>query len=544
MIVKVAFIYSGLSRTIIDSIKTLNNKLNNKEIQYDIYVYTEINEIDTSYLHKKFNINDLYLLDNVKSILVDKSASVNLQPDPTIYKSEKEINAYYQWYKINRVYSIIDKNIDYDYIIRIRSDLFILENLDTILLDINNIANNIANIANNANNTIYIPIGNNIYDSRHKINERSDNNDICIDSINDQFAIGTPYVMNIYCNIINEIDEYIKNSNSIETCSEIMLAQHLKKYNIHVERFKLDYKLVLSLCNTIGITGNSGAGKSTLTHLIENIFKFDKKIILETDRYHKWERGHPEWNTKTHLNPQSNYLEKLHEDTFNLKLGNDIYAVDYDHGTGKFTPLEKVESKENIVICGLHTLYNNNLRDIIDLKIFIDTQESLQYYWKIKRDVIERGYNIEKVLKSIQSRKEDYLHYIQPQKEYSDIIIHYYADNIVDIVNIDNINIINNIAENNYKEKQPPNILLKILIKYNIFDLLKDNLNKFADYITVTSNIYDNNFITLNINNDITQKEIYGYLSSLGINFLNNEDIYDGYNGVIQLIIALILYKS
>ena len=53
---KICFIYSGLSRTLIESIKQLNNKITNTSIQYDIYIHTELNEIDTSYLHKKLNI--------------------------------------------------------------------------------------------------------------------------------------------------------------------------------------------------------------------------------------------------------------------------------------------------------------------------------------------------------------------------------------------------------------------------------------------------------------------------------------------------------
>jgi hypothetical protein len=490
---KICFIYSGLSRTLIESIKQLNYKITNTSIQYDIYIHTELNEIDTSYLHKKLNIETLYSLDNVKSILVDS------KPDlPDIYKTDKEISMYYQWYKIYRIYSIIKNDINYDYIVRIRSDLFILENLNNILLNLEN-------------SKIYIPTGNNIYDRNHITND---------ESINDQFAIGTPLIMNIYANLINEINEYI----SPNTCSEIILAKHLKKYNIQIERIKLDYKLVLSLCNLIGISGNSGSGKSTLTNIIESIFKFDKKVVLETDRYHKWERGNPEWNIKTHLNPESNYLEKLQEDTFNLKLGNDIFTVDYNHTTGKFTPIEKISAKENIIICGLHTLYNNKMRDIIDIKVYIDTQESIQYYWKLNRDVNNRGHTVDKVLKSIDSRKEDYIKFIEPQKKCSDIIIQYYTE-----------------KEFDWKKNIIPDILLKISIKHELFNILYECITYFNNYITISS--YINNFITIQITDLINNKEIYDYIIKHGIDFINLNEIHHGHNGIIQLLFALLLYK-
>ena len=492
---KICFIYSGLTRTLIDSIKLLNEKITDETIKYDICVYSEINEIETSYLHKKYNINNLYNLNNIKTVLIENKINI-----PDKYKTEKEINIYCQWYKINRIFSIIDFNINYDYIIRIRSDLFILENLDSILLNL-------------SSDKLYIPISNDL-------NDFNNNN-----GINDQFAIGSPEIMKVYSNLINNIDDYITSPNIF---SEFLLLKHLTKYNIHIARFNLNYKLILSLCNVIAISGNSGSGKSTITEIIKKVFKFDKKIILETDRYHKWERGHNEWINKTHLNPESNYLEKLHKDTFNLRLGNDIFTVDYDHSTGKFTSPEKIESNENIIICGLHTLYNDNLRDIVDFKIFVDTQESLQKYWKLKRDVNERGYTTEKVINSIESRKEDYNKYILPQKNYSDIIISFYSK--------DSINI------NEWNKIPSPNILLKINIKLEIYhNILYEKLNKFKEFINTFE--YNQENVIIYFNDSINKKIIYDYITNHNINFINIDEINDGYYGIIQLIFIILLYK-
>ena len=66
------------------------------------------------------------------------------------------------------------------------------------------------------------------------------------------------------------------------------------------------------------------------------------------------------WKKSTHLNPNSNYITKMQKDVFDLKIGKNIYQVDYDHKTGIFTQEECIESKDTVIVCGLHSLYNNN----------------------------------------------------------------------------------------------------------------------------------------------------------------------------------------
>ena len=65
------------------------------------------------------------------------------------------------------------------------------------------------------------------------------------------------------------------------------------------------------------------------------------------------------------------------------------------------------------------------MRDLIDIKVYLDTEKGLRNYWKIKRDVHERKYNKEEVQNKIKSREEDGLKYIEPQKEFADVIIRY-----------------------------------------------------------------------------------------------------------------------
>jgi uridine kinase len=235
----------------------------------------------------------------------------------------------------------------------------------------------------------------------------------------------------------------------------------------------------LSLFNTIAITGDSGSGKTTVSKILQNVF--NNSFVLECDRYHKWERNDKNWENYTHLNPSSNFITKMQNDVFDLKIGNNVYQIDYNHETGKFTDKELIESKENIIVCGLHSLYISD--KILNLKIYMDTDDNLRIPWKIKRDILKRGYTIEKIYKQIMDRKHDFDKYIKIQREKSDIIICFYTDTIFDI--------------NNFDINYNPVVYLKIGIKSiyklsNVMDKLVINKMEWLDdfyYLYFGSNV-------------------------------------------------------
>lgn len=191
---------------------------------------------------------------------------------------------------------------------------------------------------------------------------------------------------------------------------------------------------------SIGISGDSGAGKSTLIEMIKNIFGEKNILFLEGDGDHKWERGDEMWKQITALNPKANYIHKQAEDLNKLRRSQNVFRVEYDHDTGKFTESSKVKSKPYIVLCGLHALYLPKMRKNLDLKIYMDVDEKLRRYWKIQRDVYQRGYKKEKVLEAIEQRMPDALKYIYPQKKYADILIRYFDQNLEDYT-IENYNV-------------------------------------------------------------------------------------------------------
>ncbi len=183
---------------------------------------------------------------------------------------------------------------------------------------------------------------------------------------------------------------------------------------------------------TIGIAGDSGAGKSTMIDVLEKGLGISNLQYIEGDGDHRWERGNHFWDDYTALNPKANYLYRQAEDLERLRLGSAVRRVDYDHSTGKFTAPKRVTSKKFVVLCGLHAMYLPQTRKYLDLKIYMDSDETLRRYWKIQRDTSFRGHAKETVLQSIEERLPDAEKYIYPQKKYADLIVKYYDKNLHD----------------------------------------------------------------------------------------------------------------
>lgn len=177
---------------------------------------------------------------------------------------------------------------------------------------------------------------------------------------------------------------------------------------------------------TIGIAGDSGAGKSRLLTMLKELLSEDHILCVEGDGDHKWERGNDNWKEMTHLNPQANYLYRQAEDLQVLRGNNAVRRADYDHETGTFTNKKRVAPKPYIVMCGLHSLYLPQMRQALDMKIYLDTDEDLRCYWKLERDQDSRGHDRTAVMEQIKARQEDARRYIHPQKQYADLVIRYF----------------------------------------------------------------------------------------------------------------------
>jgi uridine kinase len=219
--------------------------------------------------------------------------------------------------------------------------------------------------------------------------------------------------------------ESAKFQNLTFTILEAVLMGHLYLFYQYGIKSNDVYQKKQAL--VIGIGGDSGVGKSTLLHTIKSLLG-NKILDMEGDGEHRWERGDENWHNHTHLDPKANLLHTQTANLLSLKQGFSIRRREYDHHTGKFTSPERLEPHEFIVLCGLHPFYLPRLRQIIDLKIYMATDERLRRHWKIIRDQKKRGYSQTEVLQQIEGRVNDAKKYIYPQKEHADMVITYFPD--------------------------------------------------------------------------------------------------------------------
>jgi uridine kinase len=396
---KVALLISGYLRTFKTNVPNIQEKIINKFKNVDVYIHVTKNEgTDDRYLNKRNESDDI---DYINKML--NPISLIHEPNISCSKNKKDndlINTWLKYHKLNQLKKDNESKFgEYDLVIKYRPDLDLLSDnvFDSIIDDY-----------------VYIPRDSKI--DRDKLRNSNDNY-VC-----DIFAYGKSKTMDEYFSIYEKLESFIEKYGTV---SETVLYHYLEDSEVPYKLVDIDYVVILSMCNVFAITGDSGSGKTTLANILKKYFS--NSIMLECDRYHKWERGDENWKKLTHLNPEANYIAKMNDDIFDLKIGKDIYQVDYDHKDGKFTEKEHIESSDNIIVCGLHSLYVEN-ETIYNLKIFIDTDKDLKNKWKIQRDVVERGYDIKKVLKQIEDRESDYLTYIYPQREKSDIVINFFND--------------------------------------------------------------------------------------------------------------------
>lgn len=171
----------------------------------------------------------------------------------------------------------------------------------------------------------------------------------------------------------------------------------------------------------IGVAGDSGAGKDTFADAIAGLFGEHSVVKLSGDDYHLWDRQKPMWQVMTHLNPMANDLEGFCNDLVSLTDGKSIFSKHYDHKTGKMSRPFVIGSNDFIIASGLHALYLPVLRECYNLKIYLDIDESLRRYFKIARDVHQRGHTLERVMSSFEKREPDSEQFIRPQSKYADL---------------------------------------------------------------------------------------------------------------------------
>lgn len=173
----------------------------------------------------------------------------------------------------------------------------------------------------------------------------------------------------------------------------------------------------------IGVAGDSGCGKSTFLRRLADLFGEEFITVICLDDYHSLDRKQRKAAGVTALNPKANNFDLMYEQIKALKNGEAIDKPIYNHETGEIDPPERVEPNHIVVIEGLHPMYDERVRSLLDFSVYLDISDDVKIAWKIQRDMAERGHTYEDVLASINARRPDFEAYIDVQKQYADVVI-------------------------------------------------------------------------------------------------------------------------
>lgn len=176
----------------------------------------------------------------------------------------------------------------------------------------------------------------------------------------------------------------------------------------------------------IGIAGGTGSGKSTLAQNIEKEFK-NNITMLSHDYYYK-NNSHLPFEERKKLNydhPDAFETDLLIKHLTKLKNGEAIERPSYsfvEHLREKET--YKVVPKEVIIIEGILLFENKTLRDMMDIKIFVDADADIRFIRRLLRDVQERGRTLDSVVEQYCTTvKPMHEQFVEPSKKYADIIV-------------------------------------------------------------------------------------------------------------------------
>lgn len=176
----------------------------------------------------------------------------------------------------------------------------------------------------------------------------------------------------------------------------------------------------------IGIAGGSASGKTTIVNKLKEMFADDVELISH-DCYYKAHDDMP-YEERAKLNydhPSSFDTDRMIEDIKALKRGETIYRPVYDFSIHNRVPeTVKVEPKKVILIEGILIFENKELRDLMDIKIFVDADADERLMRRMIRDMKYRGRTIESIISQYQTTvKPMHEEFVEPSKKYADIII-------------------------------------------------------------------------------------------------------------------------
>ncbi len=187
----------------------------------------------------------------------------------------------------------------------------------------------------------------------------------------------------------------------------------------------------------VGIAGGSSSGKTTVTRAIVNALGPTNVALMEHDAYYKdlsMFGGVPAESINFD-HPNAYDTELFVEHVLALQKGTPVQQPAYDYKTYKRSgKLVTVSPRELVIVEGILILADKAIRDIIDIKIYVDTDDDERLLRRIQRDTLERGREVSTVIgQYVQSVKPMHLEFVEPSKRWADVIIPRGGENTIAI---------------------------------------------------------------------------------------------------------------
>ncbi len=191
-------------------------------------------------------------------------------------------------------------------------------------------------------------------------------------------------------------------------------------------------------CIIIGIAGGTGSGKSTFTKRLKDEFKEDVAVIYHDNYYRRQDEVPFEDRKKVNYDhPDSLETQLLLEHLHMLKDGMTIQCPVYDYSQhNRSDQLLPIEPKKIIIVEGILLLADKRIRDLLDIKIYVEADADERILRRVVRDVKERGRDIDNIVEQyLTTVKPMHYLYVEPTRAMADIVINSGMNNVAfDIV--------------------------------------------------------------------------------------------------------------
>lgn len=177
----------------------------------------------------------------------------------------------------------------------------------------------------------------------------------------------------------------------------------------------------------IGVAGGSGSGKTTVVRRIVESLGNDHVAVVQHDRYYR-DRNDLRLEERAALNydhPDSLETDLLVAHVQRLREGATVQLPVYDFARHARTAhTDTMPARRTIIVEGILIFTDAALRSMMDVKVFVDTDDDIRFIRRLRRDVAERGRTMESVIDQyLTTVKPMHLDFVEPSKRYADIII-------------------------------------------------------------------------------------------------------------------------